>query len=108
PSPHRWLLLPLPAVFGSEELSSLSPAIAERMEQPFISLHPSDGAKLHLEDEMAIELALQGATYRLAVRLDSSTPPGTAGLSMVHDTVRMRLPVWADLTESIKFERRVA
>jgi NADH-quinone oxidoreductase subunit G len=108
PSPLRWLLLPLPAVFGSDELSSLSPAIAERSDQPFIALHPSDGARLHLGNEMAIELALQGATYRLAVRLDSSMPPGTAGLSMVHDTVRMRLPVWADLTESIKSERRVA
>lgn len=108
PSPLRWLLLPLPALFGSEELSSRSPAIAERTADPFISLHPSDGAQLHLGDRTAIELALQGATYRLAVRLDQSTPPGTAGLSLVRDIVRMRLPAWVDLTESIKSERRVA
>lgn len=108
PSPLRWLLLPLPALFGSEELSNRSPAIVERTEDPFISLHPSDGARLHLGDGTAIELRFKESTYRLAVRLDSSTPPGTAGLSLVHDTVRMRLPAWVDLTESITTERRVA
>lgn len=108
PTYHRWLLLPLPALFGSEELSNRSPAIAERISAPLLSLHPSDGSRLRLEDGMAIELALQGATYRLAVRLDSSMPPGTAGLSLVQEMLRIRLPAWVDLTESIKAERRVA
>ncbi len=108
PSPFRWLLLPLPALFGSEELSNRSPAVAERMSEPFISLHPSDGTRLRLEEGMAIELALQGARCRLGLRLDSSTPPGTAGLSLVHEALWMRLPAWVDLTESITAERRVA
>ena len=108
PAYRRWLLLPLPALFGGEELSNRSPAIAERTANPFFSLHPSDGARLRLEEGMAIELTLQRATYRLDVRLDSSTPPGTAGLSLVHEAVRMKLPTWVDLTESIKAERRVA
>ena len=108
PAYRRWLLLPLPALFGGEELSNRSPAIAERTANPFISLYPSDGARLRLEEGMTIELKVQGATYRLGVRLDSSTPPGTAGLSLVHEAVWMRLPAWVDLTESIKAERRVA
>ena len=108
PAYHRWLLLPMPALFGSEELSNRSPAIVERTSEPFISLHPSDGARLRLEEGMAIGLTLQKATYRLAVRFDSSTPPGTAGLSLAHEAVWMRLPAWVDLTESIKAERRVA
>lgn len=108
PAYRRWLLLPLPALFGSEELSNRSPAIAERISKPFISLHPSDGARLRLEEGMAIELTLQGATCRLSVCLESSTPPGTAGLSLLHEALWMRLPAWVDLTESIKAERRVA
>ena len=108
PAYRRWLLLPLPALFGSEELSNRSPAIVERISKPYISLHPSDGARLRLEEGMTIELALQEATYHLAVRLDPSTPPGTAGLSLVQEAVWMRLPAWVDLTESIKTERRVA
>ena len=108
PAYHRWLLLPLPALFGSEELSNRSPAIVERTGESFISLHPSDGTRLRLEDGMAIELTLQETTQRLVVRLRSSTPPGTAGLSFVHEVARIRLPAWVDLTESIRTERRVA
>ncbi len=107
PAPRRWLLLPLPALFGSEELSNRSPAIAERISEPCMSLHPSDGARLRLEDGMAIELTLQGATYRLALRLESSTPPGAAGLSLVREVIGARLPAWVDLTEAIRTERRV-
>ncbi|OQW37231.1 MAG: NADH-quinone oxidoreductase subunit G [Nitrospira sp. SG-bin1] len=108
PTPHRWLLLSLPALFGSEELSNRAPAVAERIPDPFISLHPSDGARLQLGDGIVIELTLQGVTLRLALRLDSSTPPGTAGISVVHEAVGIRLPAWADLTETIRAERRVA
>ncbi|MBX3331438.1 MAG: NADH-quinone oxidoreductase subunit NuoG [Nitrospira sp.] len=108
PAYRRWLLLPLTALFGSEELSNRSPAIAERISEPFISLHPSDATRLRLEEGTAIELALQGTTCRLAVRLESSTPPGTAGLSLMHEMGFAQLPTWVDLTESIKAERRVA
>ncbi|NGZ09343.1 MAG: NADH-quinone oxidoreductase subunit NuoG [Nitrospira sp. LK70] len=109
-TPHRWLLLPLSAVFGGEELSCRSQAIAERMSEPFISLHPSDGARLSLEDGRTIELALQRTTYRLAVHFDPSIPAGTAGLFLVPDGSGLRLPVWVDLSEAIKTgrKRRVA
>lgn len=109
-TPHRWLLLPLSAVFGGEELSCRSQVIAERIAEPFISLHPSDGAWLGLEDRDTIELTLQGATYRLAVHLDPSMPAGTAGLSLVPDGSELRLPARVDLSEAIKTgqKRRVA
>ncbi|BFU91678.1 MAG: NADH:ubiquinone oxidoreductase, chain G [Nitrospira sp.] len=109
-TPHRWLLLPLSAVFGGEELSNRSPAIAERISEPFMSLHPSDGARLSLEDRVTIELALQGTTYRLAVHLDPSMPVGTAGISLAPDVSGEKLPAWIDLSEAIKTgrKRRVA
>ena len=109
-TPHRWLLLPLSAVFGSEELSNRSPAIAERISEPFMSLHPSDGERLSLEAGITIELGLQGTTYRLAVHLDPSMPAGTAGLSLVPDVSGVRLPAWVDLSEAIQTgrKRRVA
>ena len=106
PTSHQWLLLPLSAVFGGEELSNQSPAIAERISQPFMSLHPSDGARLNLEDHITIELALQGTTYRLAVHLEPSTPVGTAGISLVPEVFGLRAPAWVDLFETIQTERR--
>ncbi len=110
PTLHQWLFLPLSAVFGGEELSNRSPAIAERISEPFLSLHPSDGARLSLEDQVTIELALQGMTYRLAVHLESSTPMGTAGISLGYDASGVRVPVWVDLFKAIKtgHRRRVA
>jgi NADH-quinone oxidoreductase subunit G len=97
-------------VFGSDELSSRSPAITERISQPFLSLHPSDGARLSLEDRSTIDLVLQGTTYRLAVHLEPSTPVGTAGLPLVPEVSGVRVPVWVDLFEAIRTEgtRRVA
>ena len=105
PTAHQWLLLPLSAVFGGEELSNQSPAIAERISQPFLSLHPSDGARLNLEDHSTIDLALHGTTYPLAVRLESSTPVGTAGISLVPEVSGMGAPAWINLFEAIKTER---
>jgi NADH-quinone oxidoreductase subunit G len=106
PTSHQWLLLPRSAVFGSDELSNRSPAIVERISQPFLSLHPSDGARLSLEDRSTIDLALQGTTYRLAVHLDPSTPVGTAGLSLVPTVFGARVPACVDLFDAIKTERR--
>jgi NADH-quinone oxidoreductase subunit G len=110
PTSHQWLLLPQSAVFGSDELSSRSPAITGRISQPFLSLHPSDGARLSLEDRSTIDLVLQGTTYRLAVHLEPSTPVGTAGLPLVPEVSGVRVPVWVDLFEAIRTEgtRRVA
>jgi NADH-quinone oxidoreductase subunit G len=110
PTSHQWLLLPQSAVFGSDELSSRSPAITGRISQPFLSLHPSDGARLSLEDRSTIDLVLQGTTYRLAVHLEPSTPVGTAGLPLVPEVSGVRVPVWVDLFEAIRNEgtRRVA
>jgi len=105
PTSHQWLLLPLPAVFGGEELSNQSPAIVERFSEPFLSLHPSDGARLNLEDHITIDLVCQGTTYRLAVHLEPSTPVGTAGISLVPELSGVRVPAWIDLFEAIQTER---
>lgn len=108
PIPHRWLLLPLSAVFGSEELSNRAPAIAERTSEPFISLNPADGVQLHLKEGTSVDLMLRGTTHRLIVRFETSTPAGTAGLSLIRDLTDVRLPSWVDLSDAIKGERRVA
>jgi NADH-quinone oxidoreductase subunit G len=106
PASRQWLMLPLCAVFGSDELSNRSPAIVERIAQPFLSLHPSDGARLSLENQSAIDLAWQGTTYRLAVHFEPSTPVGTVGLSFVPEVSGVRVPAWVDLFEAIKTERK--
>lgn len=106
PADRQWLLLPLSAVFGSDELSNRSPAIAERIVRPFLSVHPSDGARVGLDDHSTIDLSWHGTTYSLAVHFESSTPVGTVGLSLVPEVCGVRLPAWIDLFEAIKSERK--
>jgi NADH-quinone oxidoreductase subunit G len=106
PVSRQWLLLPLSAVFGSDELSSRAPAIAERIVQPFLSLHPSDGARLSLEDHSTIHVVLQGARYSLAVHFEPSAPVGTVGLSLVPEVSGISVPAWVDLFEAIETERK--
>lgn len=105
PTDQRWLLLPLFTVFGSDELSNRSPAIVERIAQPSLSLHPSDGTRLGLQEHSVIDLAFQGATYRLAVHFEPSTPVGTVGLSLVPDVSGVSVPAWVDLCAAVKIER---
>jgi len=75
-------VVPLYHVFGSEELSALGPAIAERVPAPYLALHPGDAAKLDPApaDGDEVELELAGTTLRLPVRLREDLPAGVAGL----------------------------
>ncbi|UVT14352.1 MAG: NADH-quinone oxidoreductase subunit NuoG [Nitrospira sp.] len=106
PASRQWLLLPRFAVFGSDELSNRSPAIVERMSHPFLSLHPSDGVRLSLEENSTIDLVVQETSYRLAVRLDPSTPVGTAGLFSGSEIPSVSVPTQVDLFEAIQTDQR--
>jgi NADH-quinone oxidoreductase subunit G len=75
----EWLILPLHHIFGSEELSLLAPAVAQRAARPTLALHPEDAAQLAMAPGEQAEVSLAGTLYRLPVRLDASVPRGTAG-----------------------------
>jgi len=106
PDSRRWLLLPLRQLFGGEELSVRAPAVAERIPSPFLSLHPSDAAKLRLENGATTALTLQGSPVQVSLLVDPSIPTGTAGLFLPRH--HAPLPRWIDLTEAVQHERRAA
>ena len=72
-----WRVLPIYHIFGSEELSAQSPAIAARTPQPYLALNPDDAAKLGLVEG---ETAVLDQTLSLPVKLLHSLPKGTVGL----------------------------
>lgn len=80
PLPGQWLVLPLYHIFGSDPLSAQSPAIKERVPQPYIALNDSDAANAGISEGQYIEILLNGQKQRLPVRLQVGLPPGTAGL----------------------------
>lgn len=73
PVPGLWLL-PRGRVFGSEELSGLSPAIIARMEQPVVTLHPDDATRLGLTAGTMADCSVDGASLRRRVEFDDRLP----------------------------------
>jgi NADH-quinone oxidoreductase subunit G len=84
PKNDEWLIIPLFNIFGSDELSLLSPSIAERAPKPFIALNSIDTSKLNVSDGELIELSLAGDKHRFEVKIKSEIAEGTAGLYSSH------------------------
>ena len=78
--PDQWQLVPRQRIFGSDELSALSPGIAELVEPGFIELRAADAQALGVihGDGVTVDDAL--AT--LEVRINDSLAAGCAGYSV--------------------------
>jgi NADH-quinone oxidoreductase subunit G len=95
PRELEWLVIPLWHIFGSEELSILAPAIAERSTGPYLGLNPEDAAKAGLTEGEQIHLSVKGVTQALPVKLFPRLPRGLAGLTVGLPGVKWtRLPDW--------------
>ncbi len=75
--PGQWLLVPRPRIFGSDELSALSPALAELVVPGFIELCPADADTLGAIDGDGIEVGDGLATLEL--RVNRTMAMGCAG-----------------------------
>ena len=71
-------LVPQAALFGSEELSRVAPAIASVVPPAVIRLHPDDAAKWSLAEEESARLQSGEHEYTLPVRLDVGVARGVA------------------------------
>jgi NADH-quinone oxidoreductase subunit G len=96
---EEWLIIPLWHIFGSEELSSLAPAIVERVPAPYLALSPDDAARLGITAGESVELRLAGSSYRLPVSLRPVLARGVAGLPAGLPGLRgvITLPAWGEV-----------
>ena len=78
PREGHLLIVPAYHVFGSDELSILSPAIAELAARPCIAVNPSDARNLPMEDDGTLEVSLSGISHCLPIRLSRTVSPGVA------------------------------
>jgi len=80
PRDGAWLVVPMHHIFGSEELSVLTPGIAERAPQPYLAMNRQDAESLQAADGDELELALGGTVYRLRLLSMAGLPRGLAGI----------------------------
>lgn len=74
----EWTLVPAHEIFGSEELSALSPAIAGLDPGPRLIMRPEDAASLGIGEGDPAEIRLTSHPIILPVKLDVGVPAGTA------------------------------
>ncbi len=92
------LAVPRPLVFGTEELSMLAPAVAERAGTPAVLLNATDGTELGLAPGTEVELATDDAACRRPVELDERVPRGVALVPVgAPDLPWLDVPAWATL-----------
>ncbi len=79
PEPGCWQLVPRPQIFGSDELSAISPGVAELVAHGFIELRGEDATALGLREGDGVTVG-DGLAV-LALRVNESIAPGCAGYS---------------------------
>jgi NADH-quinone oxidoreductase subunit G len=75
-----FLVVPCYQIFGSEELSVLSPPVAGRIPKPSVALNPRDAERLNIDEGEEAEVFCKGRSYRLPVVIRPQLPVGAAGL----------------------------
>ena len=95
PRESEWLLVPAQHVFGSEELSSHAPGIAELAPEPYLAVNAAGAAKLQFGASSEVEINLSGAAYRLPLKILPELPDGVAAIPDGLTPARgAQLPAW--------------
>lgn len=92
---HDRLILPWYQIFGSEELSARTSAVAERIPGPALMLHPEDAAELQFKAGERAEFVLDDRLHCVPVKLNVAVPRGTAALTIVPGFTDAVLPAWS-------------
>ena len=99
PRPGAWLLVPIYHIFGSEELSLLAPAVAERAPRPYLVLNQEDARDLQAGPADEVELRVADAAHYLPVKIDPASPRGLAGLfAGLPGMQGIGLPTWCHIS----------
>jgi len=77
-APGELWLTPRPAIFGSEELSRMAPAITSVMPKAAVILHPDEASRRSLSEGVTARIEAGGECYLLPVKLDDGVAQGVA------------------------------
>jgi NADH-quinone oxidoreductase subunit G len=95
PRAGEWLFVARHHIFGSDELSSSAPAIAELAPKPYVALAPTDAESLGVRAGDELTVTLDGFEQRLTVEILEGLPEGLAALPVgLPPVAGVRLPSW--------------
>ena len=78
----NWLIVPVFQIFGSEELSSFSPSVIQRINEPFVLMNEEDAGSIPANDGDCIQFETSGISLKVKVKIENSVVHGMAGLSV--------------------------
>ena len=76
------MIVPLYRIFGSEELSSVAPAIEHKIRGQSVIINGKDAAALGISDSEAVNVVLNDAVFEVTAKVEDDAPQGTAGLTV--------------------------
>jgi NADH-quinone oxidoreductase subunit G len=79
---YELFIVPSYHVFGSEELSVLTPGVASRAPGPYLALCGKDMARLRVREGEVVSLSVDGRACRLEVRLAAELPDRIAAVPL--------------------------
>lgn len=95
----EWQIVPIHHIFGSEEMSVISPAVKERSPEPYICLHPEDAKALKVKESDKVKLNIDNEEFDLMVKIEETLPAGVAGFPIGLPGLNYHeLPDWGKIT----------
>jgi NADH-quinone oxidoreductase subunit G len=89
----EWLIVPVYQIFGSDELSSVGPSMAQKIHEPFVLLNKIDADNISVRDGDSVQLEILKTKLKVKVKIGKSFVHGLAGLSVnLRDMAFMDVP----------------
>ncbi|MDH3711653.1 MAG: NADH-quinone oxidoreductase subunit NuoG, partial [Cyclobacteriaceae bacterium] len=77
-----WTIVPLHHIFGSESMSMLSPAIAERSPGPWVNINESEAKEMGISSGDVVQVIMDDLEISIAARTEASWPSGVLGITV--------------------------
>ncbi len=78
----KLLIVPVYQIFGGDELSSVSPSLAQRIQEPFVYMNQEDANIIGASDGDLIQLEILKSKLIVNLKIEKSMQNGMAGLSV--------------------------
>jgi NADH-quinone oxidoreductase subunit G len=78
----EWLIFPVNQIFGSDELSSVGPSMAQKIHEPFVLMNEKDADIIAVKDGDSVQIEILKTKLKVKVKIENSLIKRLAGLSV--------------------------